>query len=426
MCPRRITTTGGPTATLEEIDILHELDRRPSRAPDFAAESRALASLAAELATNPRNMLQRLVELAVELCHAHTSGISLLEGDVFRWEAVAGVFAGARNGTMPRHASPCGVVIDRNAMQLMELPDRCFPALRAEPRFVEALLLPFYDHGTPVGTVWIVSHAPERRFDREDARVVGVLTQYASAAWQIWTQNQRLSEASHRKDEFLATLSHELRNPFAAITAAATLLRDRPAGTDPSRRAVDVILRQSDHAKRLVDDLLDMERIERGKLTLETRQVDFRTLVAEAVDARRPDIDRRRQRLVLDLGTVPVVIAADPTRLTQVVSNLVDNATKYTPEEGHIAVTLSSGADHVSLAVEDDGEGIPADRTQAIFEPFAQIAEGGRSGGLGIGLALVRRLVDLHGGAVQVWSEGPGRGSRFTLRLPVSGAPAAA
>ena len=141
--PRRIVATSGPTATLEEVDILRELDTRPARSPDYETQNRALAALAEEMAVNPRNMLQRLVEVAVDLCQADTSGISLLEGDVFRWEAVAGVFAAARNGTMPRDASPCGVVIDRDAIQLMELPDRCFPALLAEPRFVEALLFPF-------------------------------------------------------------------------------------------------------------------------------------------------------------------------------------------------------------------------------------------------------------------------------------------
>ena len=112
--PRRIVATSGPTATLEEVDILRELDTRPARSPDYETQNRALAALAEEMAVNPRNMLQRLVEVAVDLCQADTSGISLLEGDVFRWEAVAGVFAGARNGTMPRDASPCGVVIDRD------------------------------------------------------------------------------------------------------------------------------------------------------------------------------------------------------------------------------------------------------------------------------------------------------------------------
>src|SRR6266852_6501032 len=132
--PVRKTDTAEQTATLAEVDIRSELLSRPPRTPNLAAEDRALTTLAREMAENPRNMLQKLVEMAVELCDADTAGISLLEGEVFRWEAVAGVFASHRNGTMPRAASPCGVCIDQNLPQLMHLPDRCFPALRVEDR----------------------------------------------------------------------------------------------------------------------------------------------------------------------------------------------------------------------------------------------------------------------------------------------------
>jgi len=172
--------------SLKEVDIRADLLTRPYRAPNYEGETRALALLARELAANPRNMLQRLVETALELCQADTAGISILEGDVFRWEALAGVFAGYRDNTMPRHASPCGVCIDENVAQLMHLPDRCFPALLTEPRFVEALLIPFHAHGKPIGTVWIVTHNFERKFDREDERIVSMLSQFASAGWQLW------------------------------------------------------------------------------------------------------------------------------------------------------------------------------------------------------------------------------------------------
>ena len=138
------------------------------------------------MTANPRNMLQKLVETAIDLCRADTAGISILEGDVFRWEALAGVFASYRGSMMPRDASPCGVCIDQNATQLMHLPDRCFPALLTEPRFVEAMLIPFHDHGKPVGTVWIVANNHKRKFDREDERVMCTLAQFASAGWQLW------------------------------------------------------------------------------------------------------------------------------------------------------------------------------------------------------------------------------------------------
>jgi len=131
------------TATFDAVDIRSELHARPTRAPNHEQYDRAFAVLATEMAENPRNMLQKLVEVAVDLCKADTAGVSLLDGDVFRWEAVADVFAGARGGTMPRNESPCGVCIDSDSTQLMYLVDRCFPALFAEPRFVEALLIPF-------------------------------------------------------------------------------------------------------------------------------------------------------------------------------------------------------------------------------------------------------------------------------------------
>ncbi len=423
--PRRIVATSGPSATLEEVNILPELDSRPARSPDYEAQNRALAALAEEMAVNPRNMLQRLVEVAVDLCQADTSGISLIEGDVFRWEAVAGVFAAARNGTMPRDASPCGVVIDRNAIQLMEFPDRCFPALLAEPRFVEALLFPFHAHGTPVGTVWIVSHRPERRFDREDARIVKLLTEYASSAWQLWQRGEEAREASRRKDAFVATLSHELRNPLGAIVNAASALERRIDQSDPARRAVDVIVRQSQLVQRLIDDLLDIGRIESGKLILNEQTVDLRPIVQESVDMRRSVVVERQHELKLDLADSPVIARADPVRVTQIVANLVDNAAKYTPPHGHIRVIVAAFDEHAEITVQDNGDGIPPDRLEDIFETFTQLrpASGGPGLGLGLGLALVRRLTELQGGSIHVFSEGLGRGSRFTVRLPAAQRP---
>lgn len=396
------------------------LDTRPARSPDYERQNQALAALAEEMAVNPRNMLQRLVEVAVDLCQADTSGISLLEGDVFRWEAVAGAFAAARNGTMPRDASPCGVVIDRDAIQLMEWPDRCFPALLAEPRFVEALLFPFHAHGKPVGTVWIVSHRPERRFEREDARIVKLLTQYTSSAWQLWQRGEEARENNHRKDEFVATLSHELRNPFGAIISAASMLEQRIGPSDPARRAVDVIVRQSQLVHRLIDDLLDIERIETGKLILNEQTVDLRPIVQESVEMRRPLVVDRQHALHLDLAGSPVIARVDPVRVTQIVANLVDNAAKYTPPHGHIRVSVAASDGHAEITVQDNGDGIPPDRVDAIFETFTQLRPASGGPGLGLGLALVRRLTELQGGSIHLFSEGPGRGSRFTVRLPAA------
>jgi signal transduction histidine kinase len=377
------------------------------------------------MAANPRNMLQKLVEVAVDLCGAHTAGISLLDGDVFRWEAVAGVFAEARGGTMPRNESPCGVCIDRDDTQLMHLADRCFPALAADPRFVEALLIPFHDHGTPIGTVWIVSHTFGRKFDKEDERIVRELSEFASAGWQLWKSSEAVSANNRRKDDFIATLGHELRNPFAAIMTAAAMLKQLTIGDGRATRAIGVIDRQSRHVSRLVDDLLDIGRIESGKLELDKRSIDLRTVVAETIEMRRDQVERRRQTLAVELGSEPLIVEADPVRLAQVVSNLVDNAAKYTPENGRISVAVSSDNGDAIISVRDTGVGIPAERAQSIFEPFTQLRQShdASAGGLGIGLALVRRLSELHGGAVKVISDGPNRGSCFIVRLPIRSAP---
>ena len=409
-----------PIATLADVDILTELAARPIRPPNYAGEHLAFSQLTAEMAQNPRNMLQKLVQVAVELCEAHTAGISLLDGDVFRWEAVAGVFASARGGTMPRSQSPCGVCIDRDATQLMHLADRCFPALLTEPRFVEALLIPFHDHGTPIGTVWIVSHTIDRKFDSEDERIVRVLSQFASAAWQLWKTTESLAESSRRKDDFLATLGHELRNPIGAIAAAASVLQ-QCVTDDRATRAANVVARQSLHVSRLLDDLLDIARISSGKLVLENHSVDLRTVVAETIEARRMQIERRRHSITIELGDEPIVLEGDPVRLAQVVSNLVDNAVKYTPENGHIFVAVSAEGTEATLAVRDTGIGLPSEKAESIFQPFTQLANASEmsAGGLGLGLALVRSLTELHGGAVQVVSAGPGEGSCFTVRLPL-------
>ena len=249
---RRAEESAESTATLAEVDVRSELATRRPRLPDSEGLDRALAILAREMTENPRRMLQRLVETARELCRADTAGISLLEGDVFRWEAVAGVFASSRDGTMPRAASPCGVCIDENVTQLMHLPDRHFPALRAEPRFVEALLIPFRVRGRPVGTVWIVSHTDERKFDREDERVVQTLAQFAAAGWQLWNALAAAEEANHRKDEGsveglppVVGKTERIPNPRRLL-----IVEDHPDVAE----SLALILRGDDHEVRIAHD----------------------------------------------------------------------------------------------------------------------------------------------------------------------------
>jgi signal transduction histidine kinase len=418
---RRDPQAGGATATLADVDIRGELRTRPRRCPNYEAESRALAMLAREMATNPRNMLQKLVEMAADLCGADTAGISLLDGDLFRWEAVAGVFAAARGGTMPRTESPSGICIERDATQLMHFADRCFPALYAEPRFVEVLLIPFHGDRAPIGTVWIVSHTDDRKFDAEDERVITGLAQFASAAWQLWKSYEAAAEASTRKSDFLAIIGHELRNPLAAITTAAAMIRLRTTDGAETTLPLDVIARQCQHMVRLVDDLLDVARVEKQKLQLEKQRVDVRTIVAEAVEAMRCQIEHHQHVLETEFGSDPILLDIDPVRMAQVISNLVDNAAKYTPDGGTITVMISQTGREVHIAVRDTGHGLPAEQLTNIFTPFTQLDGSSRAGraGLGLGLPLVRSLAELHGGTVHAASAGTGHGSCFTVRLPL-------
>jgi len=235
------------------------------------------------------------------------------------------------------------------------------------------------------------------------------------------SQTTTLRSELRRRDEFIATLGHELRNPLSVLTTASQIFKMEGATTADKKHAAEVIGRQVQHVTRLVNDLLDMERIDHGKLQLDVRPVDLREIVTNTLEARRADAERRQQSLTLQLTPDPVVVDADAVRLAQVVSNLVDNAVKYTPDAGHINVAVNADGREAVIVVEDDGAGIPPERADSIFEPFVQLAQSRHAerGGLGLGLPLVRRLTELHGGKVDVTSGGQGRGSRFAVHLPL-------
>ena len=229
-----------------------------------------------------------------------------------------------------------------------------------------------------------------------------------------------LREADRRKDEFLAMLAHELRNPLAPLRNALGLLARTAAPDVTARRALAMADRQVRQLARLVDDLLDVSRITQGKITLQQAPLEVCRTVQEAVEAMRPAIEARGQHLSLQLPAISPWIDADAVRIAQVLENLLSNATKYTDPEGTITVSLHAEAREVAIAVADTGVGLAPEQHERIFELFTQVP--GHSdrtqGGLGIGLSLVRRLVALHGGNVVAHSEGPGRGSCFTVRLP--------
>lgn len=236
----------------------------------------------------------------------------------------------------------------------------------------------------------------------------------------------QLALTDRRKTEFLAVLAHELRNPLAPIRAGLTLMVSGLTG-DRLRATVQMMQRQLDHVVHLVDDLMDVARIANGKIELKRETLALKPIVELAVEATLPLIRTREHSLSLCLPNEDVLVDVDPVRLTQVLSNLLSNAAKYSPPKGAIRLEVQPHASQVALTVADTGMGIPADSLQHIFDPFAQLGlhQEASPGGLGIGLSLSRQLIELHGGTIAAESAGPGKGSTFTVTLPLAAAAAA-
>jgi len=270
---------------------------------------------------------------------------------------------------------------------------------------------------------WLLEQVAERTFYAvESARSAAALRESRDELRRL---NAELSATAHRKDEFLAVLAHELRNPLAPIRSAAQylLLQNHP---DPGlRNAHEIIDRQTGHLVRLVDDLLDVSRISRGKVTLQKERVSLSSILASATEASRPLIEAEGHRLTVSAPSAPIELDADLTRIAQVLQNLLNNAARYTPPGGHIELSAGIEGDELALRVRDDGIGIPPELLEHVFEPFAQLDSslGRAGGGLGIGLTLVQRLVELHGGRARAHSDGPGKGSEFVVWLPVAAQP---
>jgi PAS domain S-box-containing protein len=256
----------------------------------------------------------------------------------------------------------------------------------------------------------------------ERRRMHEALAQSESA---LARQAEQLRLTDRRKDEFLATLAHELRNPLAPIRTGLDLLVASCSGS--AAHTLSVMQRQVGHMVRLIDDLLDVSRITSGKLQLERKLITLSTIVDAAIEASKPVIERKQHRLDVSVADGSLLLDADLTRLAQVLGNLLNNASNYTPNGGHIELSAKRDGDFVVIAVRDNGTGIPSDRLSDVFEMFSQVNRKlERShGGLGIGLALVRRLVEMHGGTSSAESPGVGKGSTFSIRLPLATASAA-
>lgn len=465
--PEECDTQTESTVPLESILITEQLQQRAHRPPDHETENRTLAALMQALADSPDTILQVLAEKVVELLGAGSAGISLLnkDGQRFWWAAIAGEWSAHLGGGTPRGFGPCGDVLDRDAPLLFTHWERRYPYLAAAtPLAEEGLLVPFYVDGKGVGTLWAIVHDQQRKFDAEDLRLLESLARFASAAYeavnmlgavgerraalslledavqaralaedsvarlrereeQLRRSEEALREADQRKDEFLALLAHELRNPLAPIRYA--LAANRKAERTPEQRkwAEEIMERQVAHMSRLLDDLLDISRITRGTLELKKAPAELTSVLSAAIETARPLLDAKHHRLSLDFPKEAMRLDADAVRLAQVFSNLLINAAKYTDPRGEIHLSACRKGAEIVVSVRDNGIGIDAETMPRLFTMFAQ-ADGVHDrteGGLGVGLALVRGVVALHGGTVSAHSEGLGRGSEFAVRLPLSG-----
>jgi signal transduction histidine kinase len=259
-----------------------------------------------------------------------------------------------------------------------------------------------------------------------DAPMLGRALRYAIERGRIEKElrqrAEQLAEMDRRKDEFLATLAHELRNPLAPIRNSLHILRMSCGAGPSSERVLKMMERQVSHMVRLVDDLMEVSRITRGKINLRKERVELAAILRSAVETSRPLIEAARHQLAITVPTEPLTLEADSVRLSQVIANLLNNAAKYTEEGGQIWLTARREGNEVSVSIRDTGLGIPGEMLPRIFDMFAQVDRTLKrsQGGLGIGLHLARTLIEMHGGRIEARSGGPGQGSEFLFHLPLA------
>jgi PAS domain S-box-containing protein len=280
---------------------------------------------------------------------------------------------------------------------------------------------PVFSSQDKVLGTFAVYYPTPRRPHPDEVRLVDILTRTAGVAIERRRAEEALREADRRKDEFLATLAHELRNPLAPMRNALQVMQLAGGDVSAVAAAREMMERQMRHMVRLVDDLLDVSRITRGKLELRRQRVDLGAVLRTAVETSRPLIEAAGHALTTTLPPQPLFVDGDPVRLAQVFANLLNNAAKYTEPGGQIWLTAERQGSDAFVSVRDTGLGIPPEMLGTVFELFTQVDRTleKAQGGLGIGLTLVRRLTEMHGGSVEARSEGPGRGSEFVVRLPV-------
>jgi PAS domain S-box-containing protein len=382
---------------------------------------------------------ERIAESILPLFQAQSSVVRLLLPDgSLACVAIAGKWL---ENFKPGYLLPPGVglvgraVIEKRALWTRDILDE--PSVVLTPEFRRGLAgaghhavlaVPLQVKGEIIGAV-STAHAEIRTFSQAEIDLLQAFADQAALAMrnvQLFAREQTAraeAEAANRaKDQFLALLAHELRNPLAPIVTSAALLR-RPGIPAPVvEHSAGIVERQARSLARLLDDLLDVSRITRDRIELRWTVLAIADAVERALEATRPLVDERRHIVSVTLPPRPLYVEADPARLEQIIVNVLNNAAKYTPPAGHISVVVAQEGDEVVLRVSDTGIGIPEDMLSRIFDLFVQGDQSlaHTSGGLGIGLTLVHRLVKLHHGRVEAQSDGPGRGSQFTVALPLS------
>ncbi len=387
----------GVAIPLAQVITTEELARRPSRPPDLAAENSVLLALAETMASAPTrcssgsSMKRALCVERIPPASACSNRPSRqhrcslpLEGDL-GW---ARPFAG---NTMPLDFSPCGTVLDYDRALLMSDPVRHFQYIERLPIPVrEVLLVPFYRQGKAIGTVWVAAHSIERRFDREDERIVGSLSRFAGAAVQALENSEmkalghqaaralaegelaRLAAAERERAEFLAALTHELRNMLAPMSNAVRIIEVSDDRT-PRNRAREMLDRQIRLMNRLIADLLDTSRISAGKLTLDFADVDLTDVARNAAEASRSRIEESGQRFIIEIPHRKLQVRGDDMRLAQILGNLLLNAAKYGVAGGSVTLSVTQEDDHAVIRVRDTGIGIEPAMLARVFDLFVQV-----------------------------------------------------
>ena len=414
----------------------------PPRPADEGHRLLALHALGI-LDSPPDERFDTLTRLATRLFGVPIAAVSLIDEHRPWFKSCAGLPV----RETPREVSFCGHAILGSEVLVVE-DARLDVRFADNPLVLGAPHIRFYagsplvgPDGSRLGTLCVIDRRP-RRFSAEDGTLLRDLARLAelelrsfalaqerdhteatlrASEARLQEQEAFLRDAGRQKDEFLATLAHELRNPLAPIRAAAHVIRLRQPTDALVVRARDTIERQTTHLARMVDDLLDVARITQGRMVLQCRTESVVSLVADAVDAVRPAVDAARHVLEVHLPPESLQVHADATRVAQALLNLLHNAVKFTPDGGRIDVAVRRVGTHAEIAVQDTGIGISAEDRERIFGMFIQDQEtvARRQGGLGIGLALARKVVEMHGGSVTAQSAGHGHGSTFTIALPL-------